>query len=223
MKINLTYVAMILAWVGVWALVFMLFSGTAKAAIGDISFGVAHNSNSNTVTTPGTVHRIACPNEYVLSEFGWYTRINAGAQNMGFYFNGVWNATTSINSTQQWYYFTGINQPCTQGYVDLTIAGPVNYYSYQAPYTSTGAIVPVVHVQNQTSSLYNIYYVWFTLPLTTGSTGSSSMSSTTIVIDTVPYADWLFVMCIFLFFISLIGWSQFKISRKEKTREKWEK
>jgi len=135
----------------------LLIPSLSFGAVGDVNISDNVVSSTNTATPSGTVHRIHCPSDYNLVRFGWQTRVNTGSQSIGFYFNGTHNATTTVTSTNTWYYFT-MNIPCTSGYVDMTVISPVNYYSNQTVYTAgASAEVPYVKVQNTTTGLYNVY------------------------------------------------------------------
>jgi len=144
-------------FIKLFALAILIVPSLSFGAVGDVKISDNIVGSTNTGTVSGTVHRIYCPSDYNLVRFGWQTRLNTGSGSFGFYFNGVHNSTTTVNSTPTWYYFT-MNEPCTGGYVDMTIISPANYYSYQTVYTAgTGAEVPDVKVENRTTSLYNLY------------------------------------------------------------------
>lgn len=186
------------------AIILLFVPVATYAQIGTIDFSMPTGNTINTGTVPGTVHRIFCPTYFTLDTFGLHTRASAGSVTFGFYFDGIHKASSTVTTTQSWFYQT-VGLPCNKGYIDLQIytSNNSNYYSYQPTYAIANATTSGTYVQNQTSSLYNTFYTKFSLPLTTGSGSTSSVATTTVITGNDQLIN--FVLLYVIFAITLIG------------------
>lgn len=202
---------------------FLASYGIASADIGDIDFTLVQSNTNNTGTVPGTIHRLYCPTYFTLERFGFHTRTNTGSVTFGFYFDGQHKASTTVTTTQSWFY-TDVGLPCNKGYVDMQIftSNGSNYYSYQPTYLIPNATTSGTYVQNQTSSLYNTFYAKFSLPLNiTNSSSSDSMGTTTIVSQNDPLISFALIYFIFIAtLIVVVGVVYPMIPRKSKEEKK---